>query len=360
MSISLLAGFTGTEEYVELNGMLNGRSSGSFSRGDRNVVTTLTRGTRGQVLETKKLRSGSFGIKIKVLNGKNQGDEMWVYHRDGDSDLSLYDSMPDRWDKATKSASIENAKAAKVEREKPAVADPDSVKRKSAQALQAIESINRANEEVKKSNCSNCSIAASTKEGRRTLIRPERRRYDKRGRPIEFRTITPQCEKIMSTQGKPGPLGNYLIKLMSRPGYKQIYTDPDSMGPMCPRFKSLSDSDKLLAQTWLWTALGREESTKCDPGLEHAETYVDRNGNVKILNPDIGIGIWTMEKSAAVRRENGRNMVECREVRTAEGQARCAVSIRANGNRYWGPMRGKRIQKQMMPHMERFRPCFQK
>ncbi len=362
MCISLLSGFTGQEEYVELKGMLNGRSSGSFSRSDSNILTTLTRGTRGEILETKRLRSGSFGIKIRVLNGRSQGEEMWVYHREGASDLTLYSDMPDKWNDSNKTTKVSSAKSARTETEKTAVVDPDSAKRKTIRAHQAIESINKANKEVKSSNCTNCSVAAAapTTEGHRSLIRPERRRYSKKGKALSLRTISPGCQRIMSTQGKPGPLGNYLIKLMSRPGYKQIYTASDSMGPMCPRFNSLSDSDKLLAQTWLWTALGREESTNCDPTTEHSETYVDRNGNVRELNPDIGIGIWTMEKSAAVRRENGRNMVECREVRTAEGQARCAVSIRANGNKYWGPLRGKRVQRQMMPHMERFRPCFQK
>ncbi|QLY24553.1 hypothetical protein HW988_13975 [Bdellovibrio sp. KM01] len=371
LCISLLSGFTGKEEYVELKGMLNGRSSGSFTRGDNNIVTTLTRGTRGEILETKKLRSGSFGIKIKVLNGRSQGEEMWVYHKEGASDLSLFAEMPSNWNQARTASSVSSAKAARVETDKPAIADPESSKKKSARTVEALEAVNKANKAVKKSNCTSCSVAAAapTTEGQRSTIAPERTRYSSRGKALAKRTIPNACMKIMNTQGRPGALGQKMISLMSRPGYKEDFTSSNALGTLCPRFNSLSDQNKLLAWTWFWTALAREENVTCNASTEHGETYVDRSGRTRILNPDIGIGLWTMEKSAAVRRENGRGP-ECRSVSTAEGQARCAISIMrkdlvgssnaTSPGSYWGPLRGKRVQRQMMPHMERFRLCFQK
>jgi hypothetical protein len=72
---------------VVLTGNLNGRSSADFSQAARNIKTTVTAGSKGTVVETRKMRTpGSFGVKIRLTSvGKGKtnakaGDEIWVYY----------------------------------------------------------------------------------------------------------------------------------------------------------------------------------------------------------------------------------------------------------------------------------------
>ncbi|UYL09750.1 hypothetical protein B9G69_004070 [Bdellovibrio sp. SKB1291214] len=72
---------------VILTGNLNGRSSADFSQSARNIKTTITAGSKGTVIETRKMRTpGSFGVKIRLTSvgkGKTKakvGDEVWVYY----------------------------------------------------------------------------------------------------------------------------------------------------------------------------------------------------------------------------------------------------------------------------------------
>ncbi|WP_413582233.1 hypothetical protein [Bdellovibrio sp. HCB288] len=363
LSISLLAGFTGTEEYVELKGMLNGRSSASFSRRDNNLMTTLSRGTRGQILETKRLRSGSFGIKIKVMNGSRQGDEMWVYHREGASDLSLYEEMPSDWNSGKKTESSTQAKAAKVEKEKPAIEDPDFKNKKDKANKEAIEAINRSNAtKVANDSCVNCS-KPSTQTGKRAVI------LKKRVSGKKSRGMTSQCQNLlMNSQGNPNQLGQHMMSTMADARNSKYYLKSNALGGLCPRFNTLSTENKLKAWNWFWTSLGQEESSTCNPGLRHGQFYTDRNGNTKRLNPTDGLGIWTVELSPILRSARGP---ECANVKTAAGQAKCAIEIMKDtqlsrgstattGNKYWGPTRSHRVKRQMLPHMERFALCFQK
>ncbi len=71
-------------------GGLNARSSLSF-RGTRNILTTVPKGTTGEILERWKLPSGNFGIKLKIQTvgsagtSLREGEEIWVYyHKDTD------------------------------------------------------------------------------------------------------------------------------------------------------------------------------------------------------------------------------------------------------------------------------------
>lgn len=72
---------------VILTGNLNGRSSADFSSSAGNIKTTVTAGSKGTVVETRKMRTpGSFGVKIRLTSvgkGKTKakvGDEVWVYY----------------------------------------------------------------------------------------------------------------------------------------------------------------------------------------------------------------------------------------------------------------------------------------
>ena len=67
-------------EQVELEAFLNARSDARFSKGSNNIATTLSKGTRGEVVETKKMPSGNFGIKMKVDGGAHRGESFWVYY----------------------------------------------------------------------------------------------------------------------------------------------------------------------------------------------------------------------------------------------------------------------------------------
>jgi hypothetical protein len=67
-------------EQVELEAYLNARSDARFTKGSNNIATTLSKGTRGEVMETKKMPSGNFGIKMKVEGGSHRGESFWVYY----------------------------------------------------------------------------------------------------------------------------------------------------------------------------------------------------------------------------------------------------------------------------------------
>ena len=73
-----------------LTGDMNGRSSVDFTANANNVSSLVPKGTRGEVLEVRKLKkTGSYGVKMKVTevsskatNAKNavkKDQEIWVY-----------------------------------------------------------------------------------------------------------------------------------------------------------------------------------------------------------------------------------------------------------------------------------------
>ncbi|WP_413558136.1 hypothetical protein [Bdellovibrio sp. HCB209] len=72
---------------VVLTGNLFGRSSADFSKTARNISTTVTEGSKGTVVETRRMKTpGAYGVKIRlseVGKGKTNakpGDEVWVYY----------------------------------------------------------------------------------------------------------------------------------------------------------------------------------------------------------------------------------------------------------------------------------------
>ena len=73
-----------------LTGNMNGRSSVDFTAGANNVTSFVPKGTRGEVVEVRKLKkTGSYGIKMKVTEVSTKGTQaknsvqkdqtIWVY-----------------------------------------------------------------------------------------------------------------------------------------------------------------------------------------------------------------------------------------------------------------------------------------
>ncbi|MFM6929135.1 MAG: hypothetical protein ACKOX6_11765 [Bdellovibrio sp.] len=376
----LLSGFTGKEKYIELEGLANGRSSANFKRSG-NVLTTLPRGTHGEIMKATKLRSGNYGIKIKILNGPNAGRTMWVYHRmNGNSTLALYKKIPSNWDSSSQTeAKSETRPEPRSEEKQNRTNDPTravatltiretrtaidnqdttatetpAARESSTQneeiselsALSAIDDTNKRlrNEKADNEECADCAITAS---GRRSLLRPG------------HRAMAPACNALMNSQGQIGPSGQIVYDVLNSPNNRSAYTKRNALGSFCPNFNQLSDSDKLIAWTWFWTALAREESA-CDPYIVHAT----RSGG-RIINPRVGYGLWAMEQSSNIRRGRGP---ECSDISTIKGQARCAIEIMKDtqldngetahdGGSYWGPIR--RAHRQIIPHMKRLTLCF--
>lgn len=341
----LLAGFTGKEKYVELEGYLNGRSSASFTAGSNNVVETLQAGTRGEILEYKKLPSGNYGLRIKVLNGNNANNVLWVYHKVSDSDLALYEQVPQGWGQGRSVASVEKARGVQTTRETQARSDS---------SRQAVDLINQSNKNLRTAGepaCVNCSIAPVA--GQRSLLRPP-----------TTRGMSKACSNLMNSDGALGPQGQSVFSIMAESKYVNYFTAPYALGNFCPKFNTLSKSQKLHAWTWFWTALAKEESS-CNVTQRHGTTYRDKAGNLRILNPREGYGLWALERDRNVRSWRG---AACSDISTAAGQARCSIDIMmktqlskgrtagVNSMSYWGPVR--RGNSQLMPHMRRLSLCF--
>lgn len=178
------------------------------------------------------------------------------------------------------------------------------------------------------------------------------------------RKMHKQCSAIMDSQGSLGPIGQELYEIMDSEKYSSYFTQNNSLGSLCPKFNSLSDSQKLIAWTWFWTALASEEAA-CKVNRIHPTTYIDKKGRRRILNPRPGYGLWALEKDRNIRRGRGR---ACDNISTSKGQALCSVDIMVknpiisrvtgepNKNSYWGPVR--RSQSQVIPHMRRLSLCY--
>lgn len=129
LCLLLLPGFTwdkksnniGQQKYVEFTGHYHGRSNGkSFYKNDKNVSAILKKGTRGEILEYKKLPTGNFGLHIKVISGTNANEYFWVYHDLKDSHLNLYESTPSNWSdpgQIHKTALVEKARVLETTRD---------------------------------------------------------------------------------------------------------------------------------------------------------------------------------------------------------------------------------------------------
>ncbi|MGE5087224.1 MAG: hypothetical protein ACM3MG_13040 [Bacillota bacterium] len=346
-------------------------------------MTSLPRGTQGKILRAMKLRSGNYGIKIKILNGPNAGRIMWVYHRtNGESTLALYKKIPPSWELSSQSrASSEESQESRSEETHQRTNDPtqavatltlretktfvdnnessdptelgdtqenSTTNGEEVTERNALSAINETNKRLRNETntgeeCVNCTITSS---GRRSLLRPG------------HRPMAPKCNTFMNSQGQIGPDGQIIYEILNSPSNRSAYTKSNALGNFCPNFNQLSDSDKLIAWTWFWTALAREESG-CNPYIIHPTSIRGR-----IINPRLGYGLWAMEKSKNIRRGRGP---ECRDISSIEGQAHCAIEIMKDtqldqgetaqdGSSYWGPVR--RAHKQIIPHMKRLKLCF--
>lgn len=86
-------------DMVELEAYLNARSTASFMKSSGNIATTLTKGTKGEILESKKMPSGNFGLKMKVESGPHAGEAYWVYYNVKAPLIKLFDEHDKEQDK---------------------------------------------------------------------------------------------------------------------------------------------------------------------------------------------------------------------------------------------------------------------
>lgn len=116
---SVLAFKTGDQ--IELTAFLNARSSAKFHSTSNNVTTQLQRGTKGEVVESKKMNSGNFGIKMLISTGPHAGKNYWLYYNVSAPKMKLFDNkMTER-----KVAEIAQAKTAKLTEDQPGIRDPE-------------------------------------------------------------------------------------------------------------------------------------------------------------------------------------------------------------------------------------------
>lgn len=372
----LLAGFSGQEKFVELEGYLNGRSSAKFRKIDTNIKAVLSTGTRGEILEKKKMASGNYGFRVKVLSGPYTGKTYWVYYNLKNPDLALYDSPPQTWDEVGRvQAPIQDAKGTETIRETQAIDDTDKVSEQAYQetqpkvdhdAVNAIDAIASGVQELSKiavpssrPECTDCTQAAPTNNFADSDYNDVDAVIGRSTKPMN-----PRCAAFMDRDGRLGRLGKKAMRIMSEPRYVDFFTKSNALGKFCPRFNALLPSEQLQAWTWFWAALANEE-TQCVQEIEHP-THIRRRGRLIRINDRPGWGFFALEKEASVRATRGR---ACRSViGDGEGQMRCAIDIMkettladgqtaSNDRRsYWGPVR--RGNHQILPHMKRFKACF--
>lgn len=356
-----LAAFSGQEKFVELEGYLNGRSSAAFRRSDKNVKTVLSAGTRGEIITYKKMKSGNYGLQVKVLSGPKKGEFMWVYYNVNNPDLKLYDVAPQSWpDYAPQETTqVEAASGVETLRDTPAVKDATpgvengyskdqsriSEAAKANEELAAgIEQLNNIPVPTARPECDDCqtTIRQDVDYSRVTIARGTTGRHG---------TITAaRCDAIMNNKGQLGELGKYMYKQMSNSRYRGQYLKSNALGAFCPRFNQLTEDQKLLAWTWMWTALGQRES-HCEPEVKHT------------ITPKPGRGIWAMETRLQDRAWRGS---ACKDVAGAFGQALCSIDIMykttlqdgqsARGDRtsYWSTIMDGLVDKTM----KRFELCY--
>ena len=374
LSTFLLVGFSGKEKYLELlTDSLNGRSGANFEKTDNIIVRGLSKGTQGEIVSRKQFHSGNWGYEIKVLEGPLKGKgTYWVYHNIKNSDLKLYEQLPTATvPKPTETASAGTARAVetvrdtvavpyksnKVDAKKAAPATKTAEEKRSEiirpdDTFSAIDAINKTNQSVGTTGTI-CTTCLTPSAGAESLLAPPTTRKQSLA-----------CSAFMNSQGEIGPDGQTVFNLMASDRYKKTFTGNNALGSFCPKFNTLTDTQKLQAWTWFWTSLAMEEST-CNPQKAHGTTYTDKNGNVRILNPAEGYGLWAMERDRNRRAWRGD---ACTNISTVYGQARCSIDIMAttqlergrtakvSSGGYWGPIH--RGNSQLMPHMKRMRQCF--
>lgn len=366
-----MVGFTGQERFVELQGFLNARSSAAFRQVDSNVVTVLNRGTRGEILESKKMSSGNYGLRIKVTTGSNAGQSYWVYYNNSRPDLALYTTPPQSWTAAPSATTMApqrgaaatpgSARGAETLTQVPAIPTVSTPARPPTprEAVGLVEAANRRvnppSSTVPASPCGTCGEIANLPV--RIGPVPSAREG---GRPMAS-----LCSSIMGSDGRLGSTGQAIVGIMSEPRYRQSFTAPNALGALCPRFNHLSEAQRLQAFTWMWTSLAQEESG-CRSDVEHPTHVTNRRGQRRQINHFVGYGMYAAEKDRNVRLVLQRRGQACADISTPAGQARCAIDTiysrqlrnggTATSRSYFGPI--NRRDAEMMPHMRRFSLCF--
>lgn len=142
------------DQVIELEKYLNGRTSESFLKSSNNIKSTLPPGTRGKIVQIKKFNSGNYGYKILVQNGKEKGNELWVYYRTEDPGITLYSDEQGK--KETQKP--DEAKAAKLVRKQAALRETSSETTVSIE--ESLEKINEGNKKLQKiaQPCSDCEV----------------------------------------------------------------------------------------------------------------------------------------------------------------------------------------------------------
>ncbi len=146
-------------EIIELSQSLNARSSLNFYKNANNVKKVLTAGTFGLVEESIKLKSGNYGIKLRL----NSGDAYWLYYNVKDPGMILSDkkSKPtDDLDNSYSATLIKDNEALKDQSDKEAISTvikgqkeiDEALKQKIAECLKLEEQKHLAknNSEIKK------------------------------------------------------------------------------------------------------------------------------------------------------------------------------------------------------------------
>lgn len=108
-------------DQVELEAFLNARSSAQFLKTSGNIKTQLSAGTKGEVLESKKMNSGNYGIKMKVESGAHRGETYWLYYNLKDPKIKLFD----RHQRELKTEQIAQVKMAKLTEEQVGIRAPE-------------------------------------------------------------------------------------------------------------------------------------------------------------------------------------------------------------------------------------------
>lgn len=373
-----LMGFSGHDRFVELESFVNGRTSADFRSSANNVRTVLQTGTRGQILNSQKLPSGNYALKVRTLNGTHKGQEFWVYLNQQRPALKTFETPPKEWGLSAKTGRV-----AETKRDVPAIRAPVPA---ADTAVSVFRKADRLNTQLRQTTgpvagCSNCAGVDGTPRRSEPLKIPPANaplplpRYQQSAADFSGGTtpiyrrgklMNPSCSNFVGNNGALGPWGQQVASIMNEPQYRQSFLKPQALGNFCPRFESLSTEMKLKAWTWFWQSLAQEESS-CDVNKPHPTTYVDRRGQVRVLNPREGWGLWALEKDRNIRAGRGS---ACNSIRDVAGQARCAIDImhrqqltrggnaEQGGRKYWGPTIGARASRQIIPHMRRFAACF--
>lgn len=100
MMAFIFVGFTGAERHIELTGSFNARSSANFTQDTRNILFTLSTGTKAEILSHRKFNSGNYGLQVKVSSGPHAGKTVWVYYNNSRPHMKL-DALPEAATQAT-------------------------------------------------------------------------------------------------------------------------------------------------------------------------------------------------------------------------------------------------------------------